>query len=356
MWSRKFDKCTSCGSSERNHVAKGLCSRCYGIHIETKNNNYTKAQYGEAAKLLTKEKLYELYIGKEMSTADIGRLAGCSRINVYSKLERYGIKVRSKAEARILALDGGKIKTTRIDELGNRKEIIFKKIRYNKNFFKIWSDEMAYVLGLIFTDGNLFIRKSKSGYEIGILIFAQKEKELVEKFLKLMDCDATIHFKKSKKFENITAGELYYFAIGSNDLSNDLLKLGVIPNKSLTMTFPEIPQQYLNHFIRGFFDGDGSVYIEREQYARVQLLSGSRRFIEVLNGLLVKEGFSNRRIYGGTPSSPRAYFIRYTSSEEIYKFYNYMYSNVPETIHYSRKKKVFQKYFNSAKFLNKPVL
>jgi uncharacterized paraquat-inducible protein A len=28
-WSRKYDKCLECGTTERPHYAKGLCARCY---------------------------------------------------------------------------------------------------------------------------------------------------------------------------------------------------------------------------------------------------------------------------------------------------------------------------------------
>jgi len=126
--------------------------------------------------------------------------------NVHYKLKKIGINARSKTEARTIALDKGKIKTIRIDEFGNKDEIVFEKIRYNENFFKEWSAEMAYVLGLIYTDGNLHIRKAKSGYETGILSFGQKNKELVEQFLKLMDCDDRIRFRERRELENTTAG------------------------------------------------------------------------------------------------------------------------------------------------------
>ena len=132
---------------------------------------------------------------------------------------------------------------------------------------------MAYVLGLIYTDGNLHIRKTKSGYETGTLTFAQKEKELVEKLLHLMDCNAKIRFKEKREFENTTAGELYYFSIGNNDLSDDLTRLGVTQNKSLKMMFPKIPDEHLRHFIRGIFDGDGSVYLDKRTKAITHFLS-----------------------------------------------------------------------------------
>ena len=38
---------------------------------------------------------------------------------------------------------------------------------------------------------------------------------------------------------------------------NDLGKLGVIPNKTKHEIIPNINQDMMRHFIRGFFDGDG---------------------------------------------------------------------------------------------------
>ena len=262
MWSRKFSKCTNCGTTELKHVAKGLCRRCYTLNTEAEHKKHQRFKRGVAEIFLTREKLVELYIENRMSLSDIGKLAGCTRVNVHHKLKKFGIESRTKTKARTIALDKGKIKTKRTDEFGKTNEIIFQKIRYDKEFFKNWSAEMAYVLGLIFTDGNLHIRKEKSGYGLGVLTFAQKEKELVEKFLKLMDCDATIRFKERKELENTTAGELYYFSIGHNDLANDLIKFGLTPRKSLDMQFPEVPDEFLRHFVRGLFDGDGTVYLD----------------------------------------------------------------------------------------------
>jgi hypothetical protein len=346
MWSRKYSECINCGTTEIKHIAKGLCRKCYTLNTEAEHKKHQRHKRGVAEDFLTKEKLLELYIEKGMSLTDIGKLAGCTRVNVHYKLKRFGIDARSKTEARTRALDQGKIKTTRIDEFGNKKEVVYQKIRYNENFFKEWSPEMAYVLGLIYTDGNLHIRKAKSGYELGILSFAQKDKELVEKFLALMDCDATIRFKERKILKNTVAGELYYFNIGNNDIANDLIRLGVTPNKSLNMKFPEIPDIYLRHFVRGFFDGDGSVYLEHGKSIRVKLLSGSKVFVKSLNNLLVNEGLSNRFINGGTPSSPNAYFIRYNTDQDVLQFYMFIYNNISEEMYYLRKKKIFDNYFH----------
>ena len=43
-----------------------------------------------------------------------------------------------------------------------------------------------------------------------------------------------------------------------------LEKHGMTPNKSLTLSFPDISENLLPHFIRGVFDGDGSIYKHKD--------------------------------------------------------------------------------------------
>ncbi len=49
----------------------------------------------------------------------------------------------------------------------------------------------------------------------------------------------------------------------------DLCKHGCVPNKSLILEFPKtVPSDLIHHFIRGYFDGDGSVFITRKKWIR----------------------------------------------------------------------------------------
>jgi len=45
---------------------------------------------------------------------------------------------------------------------------------------------------------------------------------------------------------------------------NDLLNLGIVPRKSKILRFPtkeQIPENLIQHYIRGYLDGDGSVQL-----------------------------------------------------------------------------------------------
>ncbi|MEK7805827.1 MAG: hypothetical protein AAB258_03700, partial [Planctomycetota bacterium] len=115
MWSRKYDKCEKCGTTSIEHVAQGLCRKCYTNKIEAEHRNYERFKKGIPKAFVEKEKLTELYIDKQMSLSDIGKLAGCTRQTVYRYIKKFGMDLRNKAEARTIALDKGKCKYSRIN-------------------------------------------------------------------------------------------------------------------------------------------------------------------------------------------------------------------------------------------------
>ena len=348
MWSKKYERCLKCGTTSIEHVAKGHCRKCYANKIEAEHGNYERFKKGIPKAFLTKEKLSELYLDKRMSLSDIGRIAGCSRRTVYFYIKKFGVQLRTKAEARTIALDKGKFKYTSINEKGEIEEKTKDKIHFNENFFSKWSNEMACVLGLIYTDGTILRHKRKRQEVFGILEFAQKERELLEKVLKLMCCNAKIRYIKQRKYVNTTAGELYFFSITNNILYEQLTKLGLTPNKSLSMAFPKITEDYIRHFIRGCWDGDGTVYIEkRNGNLKTSFVCGSLEFITVLKEHLRKQGLSDVTLYEDRRSKKGnvSYYFRYGTNNSIKLFY-YLYDGVPENQYLKRKYEVFKNYLD----------
>ena len=103
--------------------------------------------------ILTKDFLIYEYIEKKNSICDIAAKTETSRQEISRHLKRYGIPSRSMPESRALALDRGK---------ANGKGKIFRKVIYGDElFFRTWSPEMAYVLGVLYTDGNVFPGKKQ---------------------------------------------------------------------------------------------------------------------------------------------------------------------------------------------------
>ncbi len=353
MWSRNDDKCLNCGTISIKHLAKGLCKKCYSLNNERKQNKIGRHKRGVAVKLLTKEKLIELYVKKKLSLGDIGKLVGTSRTNVHTKLKQFHIPVRDRVESRAIALDNGKIQYYFTNENGATEKKTLRKVRFNKTFFTRWSKEMAYVLGVIYTDGTLRL-DIRQNSQMGSLSIFQKEKELLEKVLTLMECEVNIVTKTRREYNNVVRGEGYRFGIVNNLLYKQLIDLGVTPNKSLILKFPNIPKEYARHFIRGCWDGDGTVYIEkRNGHLKSSFICGSLNFIKMLLQYLEDAGLSKRKLYTDTRSKGgnTSYYFRYATKDSI-KLFHYLYRDVTESQYLKRKYSIFFNYLNNSKILN----
>ena len=157
------------------------------------------------------------YTQLKMSLGDLARKYNCTRQYIYKLLKEFDIKMRDKATAREIALSRGKVIFQRIDELGNNSQVSLQKIALNNNFFKSWSPAMAYVLGVIFTDGNLIPgSKRDSTYKSSASRFSvsQKEPELLSKILALMGCNAKLYLSKQRA----TGNPIYEFHINDEEV------------------------------------------------------------------------------------------------------------------------------------------
>ena len=142
MWARKHDQCIECGTVEINHVARGLCVKCYNDFIQKRHSGVKKSGK-RFAKELNRELLVKLYWDQSKSLSDIAMTFGITRQAVYLKMKNWEIPKRSLREARTMALDKGKISFNRVDESGETTTVQLEKRYVNDKFFDEWSAEMA---------------------------------------------------------------------------------------------------------------------------------------------------------------------------------------------------------------------
>lgn len=214
-----------------------------------------------------------------------------------------------------------------------------------------WTPEMAYVLGYLFADGSMY--KSARGSYINVTSI---DKSTIEKIKSLLKSEHTIrevkpkivHFNhQSKNYKTKTA---YTLRIGNRALYEDLLRLGMYPNKSLTIGFPDVPTKALPHFVRGYFDGDGCVYLEKGKgltqesiLKRLSVIftSGSEYFLTGLREKLEESmGISQGKVYNGNG----AYRLRYNTKDTMGLF-SFMYKN-SHGLSLKRKFDIFKAYFH----------
>lgn len=329
-WSHRYEKCLRCGTQASQHAARGLCVDCYQLDI--KRRHKWRRSSGRLSASISKEDLEHQYIDEGMSLGDIAHKYNCTRTYIHKLSKRFGISRRTQSQARDLALDKGKLLFARMNLAGKESKIILSRQITDKTFFKSWTPAMAYVLGVIYTDGNLLpSSKRNESYKNRTtrISVAQKEPELLQKILALMGSNAKIYRGK----QSLTGNAICHFSINDEDIYDDLIALGLSPKKSKTISFPPVDAACVRHFIRGCWDGDGSVYWEKDQ-PRSSYISGSKPFVEGMILQLKNLGMPLTNLYSSTKSS--AFYFRF-HGEACVRLYHIFYDDVPEEMYLQRK-------------------
>lgn len=265
------------------------------------NNLYSIARINGGAIAWTDEQvayIIEKYTKENYTLKQLGREFGCSYCTIKNLLNKYHIKSR-----------------------GNKQGYPRNQFYFNK----IDNIEKAYWLGFLYADGCVY--NNTNEISIGII-----DLEHIEKFKQAIGAinhKITIVNDKRFKKEKI----LYHFSIKDKQLHNDLIKLGCIPQKTLKINkIPNIPRDYVSHFIRGFFDGDGSLhYLKGSNNFRISFTSGSKDFLEEIK----KELQVNPKI--ATSNNGNCYTLQISGRKQVEKILNYLYKDSNESIRLDRK-------------------
>ena len=113
-----------------------------------------------------------------------------------------------------------------------------------------WTPKLAYVVGLITTDGCL----SPDGRH---LTFTSCDKQLIETFKKILKLKNKIG-KTETRALRIQFGNIQFYKW--------LLSIGLTPAKSHTIDKIIIPKEFFRDFVRGHLDGDGSITVFMDKY------------------------------------------------------------------------------------------
>jgi intein-encoded DNA endonuclease-like protein len=199
---------------------------------------------------------------------------------------------------------------------------------------------MAYVLGFLYADGNVMKTKRGTHY----IAWYTADRHLLEEMKKAVEAEHLI------KLRTVKSGKNYRMQVGSKEWFDDLALLGMFPNKSRRMTLPNIPVEFQGDFVRGYFDGDGNVWVgnihknrpKETRTIQVSFTSASKQFLLSLRDLLRLAGISGGGFYTVKSDS----YSRLTFSvRDALKIYKIMY-NAEHKLLLSRKKQVFEKFFD----------
>ena len=225
----------------------------------------------------------------------------------------------------------------------------YLKTSVNETIFdNINSKESAYLLGFYIADGNL------SGNYFGISL-NEKDKNTLEILKNIIAPNYKLLFvpERVNKY-NIKTNSMYSFKIYNKHISNVLNSYNFGKNKTYNNKSINkiVPEKFMWHFIRGYFDGDGCISKsdttkkhttksgEQKEYhhtnIRWTIISKDKLILEELNSFI--NSFEvNTYVY---PDSKGNFLIGTHSIQEIQKIYKYLYKD-SENLRMERKFKKF---------------
>ena len=237
------------------------------------------------------------YCEENYSLSQLGKEFNCSYGSIKNLLHKHNIKSRG------------------YKNMYPRDEFYFNKID-NKN--------KAYWLGFLYADGCVHSNNNEISINITdedhIIKFKNEIKAFNHKY----------SITNDKRYEN--AKTLYQFSIKDAQLHSDLIKWGCIPNNSLLLNkIPNIPRDYVSHFIRGYFDGDGSLhYLKSTNNYRISFV-GTKDFLNDIQKEL------NTNVSLNNSGSGKAYTLQISGRKQVMRILNYMYKDSDESNRLSRK-------------------
>jgi hypothetical protein len=254
------------------------------------------------------------YVEKKLSTCKISKTFKTNSELIRNVLIRNNIKLRKNSENS-------------------------KKYEIDDNFFNIVdTNDKAYFLGLLFADGNV----DKKSFHVTISL-KESDSYILEYFLNKI--------YKNKKLENIPSKEFYFkgkktmskpqkkLSLTNKRIGNDLMKYGLIPNKTHILNFPNIDKKFYNSFVLGYFDGDGCIFQSKKIKSNVLInFAGNEYFLNQLQDLFIEE-IKLKKVKLSNTSN--IFYLRYSGKNNIKKIHDFLYKD--SEIFLKRKKEMFDK-------------
>lgn len=311
------------------------------------NNNM-----GRTKVILTEEEIKQVAQLREqrIKTTDIAEQLGYSRSVIERTIQENGltkvknvelswkdkVDIETMVMAKINQKDIAKhynISVQSLQRVMKRLGISTKRYTVNHDYFsEVDTEDKAYFLGFMYADGY----NSSNRNQIKLKLKTE-DKYILEKFASYLTTGQTPPIYQEKGSDTCS------LQVSSNQLCQDLKKWGCGEAKAHTLTFPTflVSQPFLmRHFIRGYFDGDGTIHMKKrpktgKEYWAVGF-AGNENFIKALDVYLTSL-HSNNVTPIKQSASKTTWQVTYTKYRTINWFSDYLYMGADETLRLDRK-------------------
>lgn len=228
-----------------------------------------------------------------------------------------------------------------VEKIKNQRDLY--RIPCDDNFFEtIDTEEKAYVFGFFSADGNI----SKNQYFH--FKISEKDDEILQKIKIAMNYEGDVlHFESKKQTSFMPLGyKMSSLTICSPKIVSDLKKMGITNDKTHDLVFPKafLPNRLIHHYIRGYFDGDGSVFLTKNKnnYGKIYpsigaSIVGTKSFLDDMCYYIpIRTQDGKLPIY----KHKGVFAFQINCFSRSISLYNYLYKDA--TIYLDRKKNKFE--------------
>ena len=310
-----------------------------------------------------KNEIIDLYTRQNLTTVQIANMIGCSNTGVGRLLKRNGIvcyhtpselKLTNSQRSEICRLYQDENKTSielgemygvcdrsitnilRANIITVRPAVRRSPIKHHDYFASIDTIDKAYYLGWMISDGSVVEHKTRKGRNNTIsLEIISTDRYILESFATFLGGnESLVHdFIRKDRYNNHS-----YIRFVSAEMSNDLSKYGVIPRKSDCTYLPCIRDDLMPHLIRGIFDGNGTITIDKRYGIGRFAFFGSQEVCTNIRDRLhndINLGLSK-------VSKSTCYHVWWSGVNQCRRFYEYIYNNCGD-LYLTRKRIKFDK-------------
>lgn len=290
------------------------------LRLRGLTRSISEAKYQGSHVIRHANEIERLYI--EGSTLDeVAEITGSHRAAIYRYLKMKGL-MRNRSKANLLWS---------------------KRNQKNVDFFSVIDNQdKAYWIGFIAADG--YVRIKGEGRTLYVEL-SSVDKEHLVKFANIFDRKIQ---ERTRKQRSGYLSNMVYCTVCCASLCNDLMEKGIIPRKSysdnLKTVMDHIPDGFMNHFVRGYFDGDGSIHFDKKKSAHLSFVS-NYGFLERLRAEILRYvSVSCPVIKKMSRGNGIAHNLTWEGNNQAFKLAQWLYQDA--SIYLKRKRLIFEQRFN----------
>jgi DNA-binding CsgD family transcriptional regulator len=194
-----------------------------------------------------------------------------------------------------------------------------RKYRSNDSFFSTFTPESCYWAGFIAADGCILNNTVK-------ISLAMKDIDHLELFKTIISFTGNV-----KKYKRSNGYEYCVLSITSKKIVEDLNKnFNIHPRKTFNLMPPILPDDLVNHYVRGYIDGDGCFAKNRYSISIV----GSEDIIKWIREVIINFCMSGDPLIH---PAGNVFSIAFSGRQQFNRIVNFLYKGSNENIRLNRK-------------------